>query len=147
MKTTKLTFTNLELFAVAVGASFINLNYQRFASLVLPPSAALYAAKNLKQLNAAEECYNETRKKLIEEVALKDDKGQFVKTGKDNKEYSFETEEIKAALLERLKELDQAPITLDIIVLPFESISKVEGVSGQMLLALEQFFKDDASHA
>ena len=115
----------------------------------LPSNVSWNLTKNMKKLIPAFNDFDEAEKKLIEEYAVKDDKGNIKFVG----ENQFKINRIEKRLgqiiegkedefINKKNELMQFEDTIDIHMIKFSDLSKVE-VKGTTLFSLEFLIDDD----
>lgn len=71
-------------------------------AIKLPVELSYAISKNIRLLAAEYKIFSQERQKILEKNCIRDNNGQPII---ENKEYTYENEQIKAAALEELKEL------------------------------------------
>ena len=119
---------------------------------------AYNAAKTIKSALGSSEAYDTARKTILDTSASKDDKGTpktgletivdaagnpIMENGKPKQEmsYLFDTPEIKADCLKKLRELELMEIELDVFPVSLNDFGSSQ-ITAQMILALKDFITE-----
>lgn len=134
--TVKVKIFNKDLFGQQDGSLFVFSTLLSFMRLPMPAGIAYKMAKNMKALRPLHEAYEETRLKIMEEAALKDEAGKPII---ENGRFKFETPQIEQEAINKVNELNKADNEIEFQVVKKADLEKVNGMTGNMMLAFLDF--------